>query len=72
MYGGEERAIPGFDGETRGEKPLGRPRHRLENNIKMDLHEVGWGASTGLIEWVSVVAENLTMICMQLGSTGLD
>jgi hypothetical protein len=25
-------------------KPLGRPRHRWENNIKMDLQELGWGA----------------------------
>jgi hypothetical protein len=24
-------------------RPLGRPRHRWENNIKMDLKEVGWG-----------------------------
>jgi hypothetical protein len=26
-----------------GKRPLGRPRHRCENNIKMDLQEVGWG-----------------------------
>jgi len=25
-----------------GKKPLGRPRHRWEDNIKMDLQEVGW------------------------------
>jgi hypothetical protein len=24
-------------------KPLGRPRHRWEDNIKMDLREVIWG-----------------------------
>jgi hypothetical protein len=24
-------------------RPLGRPRHRWEDNIKMDLEEVGWG-----------------------------
>jgi hypothetical protein len=23
--------------------PLGRPRCRWEDNIKIDLHEVGWG-----------------------------
>ena len=23
-------------------RPLGRPRHRWEDNIKMDLREVGW------------------------------
>jgi hypothetical protein len=32
-----------------GRRPLGRPRHRWEDNIKMDLQEVGWGEWTGLI-----------------------
>jgi hypothetical protein len=26
-----------------GKRPLGRPRHRWVNNIRMDLGEVGWG-----------------------------
>jgi hypothetical protein len=34
-------------GKRAGEKPVGRPRRRLEDNIKMDLREVGpnllWG-----------------------------
>jgi hypothetical protein len=30
-------------GKAEGEKPLGRPRHSYEDNIKMDLHEVGCG-----------------------------
>jgi hypothetical protein len=34
-------------------RPLGRPRHRWEDNIKMDLKEVGWGAWTGLI-WLRI------------------
>jgi hypothetical protein len=25
-----------------GRRPLGRPRRRWEDNIKMDLHAVGW------------------------------
>ena len=29
-------------GVTEGKGPLGRPRHRWEVNIKMDLQEVGW------------------------------
>jgi hypothetical protein len=29
-------------GKLEGKIPLGRPRHRLENNIKMDLREIGW------------------------------
>jgi hypothetical protein len=27
-----------------GRRPLGRPRRRWEDNIKMDIREVGWGA----------------------------
>ena len=31
-----------------GKRPLGRPRHRREDNIKIDLQEVGYGIWTGL------------------------
>jgi hypothetical protein len=31
-------------GKPEGRRPLGRPRHRWEDNIKMDLREAGWGA----------------------------
>jgi len=30
-------------GKLEGKKPLGRPRRRWEDNIKMDLQEVGGG-----------------------------
>jgi hypothetical protein len=30
-------------GKPEGKRPLGRPRHRWEDNIKMDLQEVGRG-----------------------------
>ena len=30
-------------GKPAGKRPLGRPRRRLEDNIKMDLEEVGRG-----------------------------
>jgi hypothetical protein len=40
-YGGEERCIQGHAGKTLGKRPLGRPRHRWVDNIKMDLQEVG-------------------------------
>jgi len=32
-----------------GKRPLGRPRRGWEDNIKMDLQEIGWGAM-GLID----------------------
>jgi hypothetical protein len=31
-----------------GKRPLGRPRRRWVNNIKMDLGEVGWGD----VDWI--------------------
>ena len=37
-----ERCIHGTGGKTWGKEPLGRPRNRWEDNIKMDLQEVGW------------------------------
>jgi hypothetical protein len=30
-------------GKPEGSRPLGRPRRRWENNIKMDLREMGFG-----------------------------
>ena len=30
-----------LEGKPEGKRPLGRPRRRLEDNIKMDLQEVG-------------------------------
>jgi hypothetical protein len=29
-------------GKREGKRPLGQPRHRWEDNIKMDLREIGW------------------------------
>ena len=29
--------------KSEGKRPLGRPRLRWEDNIKMDLQEMGWG-----------------------------
>ena len=39
---GEERGVHRvLVGKPEGKKPLGRPRRRWEDNIKMDLQEVG-------------------------------
>jgi hypothetical protein len=41
---GERRdAYSALVGKREGRRTLGRPRRRWENNIKMDLREVGWG-----------------------------
>jgi hypothetical protein len=39
---GEERCIV-LVGKPEGKRPPGRARHKLEDNIKMDLQEVRWG-----------------------------
>ena len=40
-------------GKTEGKGPLGRPRHRWEDNIKMDFQEVGcWGK-----DWIKLAED---------------
>ena len=29
-------------GKPEGKRPLGKPRHRWEDNIKIDLEDMGW------------------------------
>jgi len=51
---GERRDIYGvLVGKPDGKKPHGKPRCIWEDNIKMDLQEVGWGTWTGLI-WLRI------------------
>jgi hypothetical protein len=38
-------------GKPEGKRPLGRPRRRWEDNIKMDLQEVGCGG----MDWIELV-----------------
>jgi hypothetical protein len=40
-------------GRPEGRRPLGRPRHRWEDNIKIDLEEVGWGA----MDWIELAQD---------------
>jgi hypothetical protein len=30
-------------GKPEGRSPLGRPRHRWEDGIRIDLRDIGWG-----------------------------
>jgi hypothetical protein len=41
--GGEEERVYIIGGKARGKEPLGRPRRRWVDNIRMYLGEVGWG-----------------------------
>jgi hypothetical protein len=36
-----------------GKRPLGRPRRRWVNNIRMDLGEVGWGD----VNWIGLAKD---------------
>ena len=42
-YGGEKRCTQGLVGKLEGRRPLGRPRCRSEDNIKMEIRKVEWG-----------------------------
>jgi hypothetical protein len=53
MCMGEENRVQDLVGKPEGQRLLGRPRCRWEDNIKMDLQEVGWGAWVGLI-WLRI------------------
>jgi hypothetical protein len=47
---GEYRALVG---KPEGRRPLGRPRRRWEDNIKMNLREVGWGG----MDWINLAQD---------------
>jgi hypothetical protein len=51
---GEKRnAYRLFVGNPEGKRPLGRPRRRWVNNIRMDLGEVGWGD----VDWIGLAQD---------------
>jgi hypothetical protein len=51
---GEERnACRLLVGKPEGKRPLGRPRRRWVDNIKMDLLEIGWGG----VHWIGLAQD---------------
>jgi hypothetical protein len=51
---GEERPVHGvLVGKPEGKKPLGIPRRRWKDNIKMDLQEIGGGRG----DWMGLVQD---------------
>jgi hypothetical protein len=40
-------------GKPEGKRPLGRPRHRCLDNIKMELVERGWGG----VDWIGLAQD---------------
>jgi hypothetical protein len=49
--------LQGFIGRSKGKRPLKRPRHRGDDNIKMDLREIG------------IIGANWILLA-QIGSSG--
>jgi hypothetical protein len=41
--GVERKVYKVLVGKTKGKRPLGRPRRRWEDGIRVDLGEIGWG-----------------------------
>jgi hypothetical protein len=40
-------------GKPEGKRPLGKPRRRWENNVKIDIRERGWGG----MDWIHMVQD---------------
>jgi hypothetical protein len=53
-YMGEKRnAYRLLVGKPEGKRPLGRPRRRWADNIRMDLGEMGWGD----MDWIGLAQD---------------
>jgi hypothetical protein len=51
---GEERKVyKVLVGKPEGKRPLGRPRRRWEDGIRMDLRETGWGS----VDWIQLAQD---------------
>jgi hypothetical protein len=51
---GEERKVyKDLVGKLEGKRPLGGPRRRWEDEIRMDLREIGWGS----VEWIQLAQD---------------
>jgi hypothetical protein len=48
-YGKQQRYIQGLVDKPEEDRPVGKPRRSLEDNIKMYLEEDEWGHGLGLV-----------------------
>jgi hypothetical protein len=51
--GGKRNAYRILVGHPEGKRPLGRPRRRWVDNIKMDLREIGWDGR----DWIDLTQD---------------
>ena len=57
---GGRSAFKILTGKSTGKRPLGRPRRRWEDNIRIDLEEIGMNAGIGLIRlMIGIIREPL-------------
>jgi hypothetical protein len=49
----EKNACMILMGKPEGKRPIGRPRRRWVNNIKIDLREIGWDG----VDWVGLAQD---------------
>jgi hypothetical protein len=50
-------------GKPEGKRPLGRPRRRWEDGIRMDLREIGLGG----VDWIRLAHEGTVAGCCECG-----
>jgi hypothetical protein len=53
MHRRGEKIVQGFGGKLKGKRPLGRPRRRWEDGIRMDLREIGLGG----VNWIGLAPD---------------
>jgi hypothetical protein len=53
LFGEEKSVYKVLMGKPEGKKPLGRPRRRWEDGIRMDLRDSGWGS----LEWTQLAQD---------------
>jgi hypothetical protein len=41
-------------GKPEGKRPLGRPRYRWEDGIRIDLRDIGWGGIWIGFDWLMI------------------
>jgi hypothetical protein len=49
-------------GTPEGKRPLGRPRRRRMDNVKMDLREIGWG----VVNWIDLALDRNTVMSLRI------
>jgi hypothetical protein len=53
MHGEKRKAYRVLVSKPKGRTPLGRPRRRWEDNITIDLREIGWG----VMDWINLAQD---------------